>query len=192
MIGAIAGAALAAAGSIWGNSKRAKAARKQRQELERQERRNKAWYDRRYNEDATQRADTLRVLNRAEQILKDRNRYAQGAQAVSGGTEEGVAVQKQAATQALADAVGQISAASEQRKDAIEQQYLARQDQIDAQKAGMEAAKDANTAQAIQGLGGVVSNLAQVDWGKKATPELEPKTTVQQDETEIDWGQKKR
>lgn len=167
MFGAIAGVALSAAGSLWGNSKRAKAARKQRRELAKQERRNQAWYDRRYNEDSTQRADTLRVLNRAEQILRDRNRYAQGAQAVTGGTDEAVAAQKQASTQALADAVGQISAASEQRKDAIEQQYMARQDQIDAQKAGLEAARDTNMAQAIQGLGGVASSIAQIDWGQK-------------------------
>ena len=62
MIGSIIGAGMQAAGAIWGGISASKSAKKVTQSIERQQQENQDWYDRRYNEDATQRADAQRLL----------------------------------------------------------------------------------------------------------------------------------
>ena len=56
------GAGLGAAGAIFGGSKASQAMRQAAQTIDKQKRENQDWYDRRYNEDATQRADAKSVL----------------------------------------------------------------------------------------------------------------------------------
>lgn len=51
------GAALGAVGSIFGGISASRAMKKAKQNLQDQIDKNQDWYDRRYNEDATQRAD---------------------------------------------------------------------------------------------------------------------------------------
>lgn len=56
------GSALGAVGSIFGGNSASKAMKKAKQNVEQQIQKNQDWYDRRYNEDATQRADAQRIL----------------------------------------------------------------------------------------------------------------------------------
>ena len=88
LIGSIAGGALGAAGSIFGGISASKAMRRVKKNLQAQKEANQNWYDRRYNEDATQRADAQRILTQTEESIRNRNRQAAGAQAVMGGTDE--------------------------------------------------------------------------------------------------------
>ena len=127
------GSAIGAAGSIFGGIAASKAMKKMKENVEAQKRANQDWYDRRYNEDATQRADAQRILTLTEENIKNRNRAAQGAQAVMGGTEESVAAAKEANNRALSDAAAQIAVNGEQRKDAIENQYQERDAALDNQ-----------------------------------------------------------
>ena len=90
------GAAIGAAGSIFGGISASKAMRKMKANVEAQKKANQDWFDRRYNEDATQRADAQRILTMTEESIKNRNKVAAGAQAVMGGTEESVAATKAA------------------------------------------------------------------------------------------------
>ena len=120
------GAALGAAGSIFGGISAAKAMKKMQRNVEAQRKANQDWYDRRYNEDATQRADAQRILTLTEDSIKKRNAQAAGAAAVMGGTEESLAAAKEANSKALSDATAQIAVNAEQRKDQIEQQYQQR------------------------------------------------------------------
>lgn len=127
--------------------------------IEQQRRDNQAWYDRRYNEDATQRADAQRVLTQTAEAIKQRNRAAAGSAAVMGGTEESVAATKAANAQAMADAASRIAVAGEARKDNIEQQYQQRDQQLQGQLNNMEV----NRANAItQAAGGVASAAGSV------------------------------
>ena len=87
MIGTLIGAGLGLASSIAGGIANRKARRKQEQMLAQQQRDNQAWYDRKYNEDPTKRADTVRLLTQMQEQIKNRNRAAKGRQAVMGGTE---------------------------------------------------------------------------------------------------------
>ena len=130
MIGSLVGAGLSAVGSIFGGISASKAMKKVKKNLQAQKQANQDWYDRRYNEDATQRADAQRILTKTEESIKNRNRQAAGAQAVMGGTEESVAAAKAANNQALADATSQIAVNAEARKDQIEQTYQQKDAQI--------------------------------------------------------------
>lgn len=160
VLGSAIGGALGIGGAIFGGISASKAMKKVKENIEGQKSENESWYNRRYNEDATQRADAQRILTITQNSIKERNRQAAGTQAVMGGTEESVAAAKAANNQALADATSQIAAAGDRRKDAIEQQYQARDAQLDEQLNNMEIEKARNTAQAVQGVAQVGSNIA--------------------------------
>ncbi len=118
------GTAIGAVGSIFGGISASKAAKRAKKNIEAQREKNQDWYDRRYNEDATQRADAQRLLTQTEESIKQRNRQAAGAAAVMGGTDESAAAAKAANNQALADATSQIAANADARKDNIEATYM--------------------------------------------------------------------
>lgn len=160
MIGALIGAGLGLASSIAGGIANRKARRKQEQMLAQQQRENQAWYDRRYNEDPTKRADTVRLLTQMQEQIKNRNRAAKGRQAVIGGTEDSTTAVKEANNKTLADTTSQIVAANEARKDAIEQQYRRNKRSIQGQQMQMEAEKSADTANAVAGVAGTAANIA--------------------------------
>lgn len=160
MIGALIGAGLGLASSIAGGIANRKARRKQEQMLAQQQRENQAWYDRKYNEDPTKRADTVRLLTQMQEQIKNRNRAAKGRQAVMGGTEDSTTAVKEANNKTLADTTSQIVAANEARKDAIEQQYQQNKRSIQGQQMQMEAEKSADTANVVAGVAGTAANIA--------------------------------
>lgn len=152
MIGSLIGAGLSAVGSIFGGISASKAMKKVKKNLQAQKQANQDWYDRRYNEDATQRADAQRILTKTEESIKNRNRQAAGAQAVMGGTEESVAAAKAANNQALADATSQIAVNAEARKDQIEQTYQQKDAQINDALNNLEINKAQAISSAVQGV----------------------------------------
>ena len=160
LIGSIAGGALGAAGSIFGGIMASKAMRRVKKNLQAQKEANQNWYDRRYNEDATQRADAQRILTQTEESIRNRNRQAAGAQAVMGGTDESTAAAKAANAQALADATSQIAAGAENRKDQIEQTYQQRDSQINEALNNLEMNKAQAISQAVQGVAKAGAGIA--------------------------------
>ena len=181
MIGALIGAGLALASSIAGGIANRKARRKQEQMLAQQQRENQAWYDRRYNEDPTKRADTVRLLTQMQEQIKNRNRAAKGRQAVMGGTEDSTTAVKEANNKTLADTTSQIVAANEARKDAIEQQYQQNKRSIQGQQMQMEAEKSADTANVVAGVAGTAANIAAtLDAGIGGAKKAQNMNTTQQ------------
>lgn len=160
MIGALIGAGLSVASSIAGGIANRKARRKQEQMIAQQQKENQAWYDRKYNEEPTKRADTVRLLTQMQEQIKNRNKAAKGRQAVMGGTEDSTTAVKEANNKTLADTTSQIVAANDARKDNIEQQYMARKSQLQNQQMGIEAEKAADTANAVAGVAGTAANIA--------------------------------
>lgn len=160
MLGSLIGAGLGVASSIFGGISARKARRKQERMLAQQEQENQAWYDRKYNEDPTKRADTVRLLTQMQEQIKNRNKAAKGRQAVMGGTEDSTTAVKEANNKTLADTTSQIVAANEARKDAIEGQYQARKDAIQNKRMGLEAEKAAGTASVAAGVAGTAANIA--------------------------------
>lgn len=160
LIGSIAGGALGAAGSIFGGISASKAMRRVKKNLQAQKEANQNWYDRRYNEDATQRADAQRILTQTKESIRNRNRQAAGAQAVMGGTDESTAAAKAANAQALADATSQIAVNAENRKDQIEQTYQQRDSQINEALNNLEINKAQAISQAVQGVAKAGAGIA--------------------------------
>ena len=160
LIGSIAGGALGAAGSIFGGISASKAMRRVKKNLQAQKEANQNWYDRRYNEDATQRADAQRILTQTEESIRNRNRQAAGAQAVMGGTDESTAAAKAANAQALADATSQIAVNAENRKDQIEQTYQQRDSQINEALNNLEINKAQAISQAVRGVAKAGAGIA--------------------------------
>lgn len=162
IIGSAIGGALGIGASIFGGISASKAIKKVKKNLEGQMKENQNWYDRRYNEDATQRADAQRILTITNDNIRQRNQAAAGAQAVMGGTEESVAAAKAANNQALADATSQIAVNGERRKDQIEGQYMQTKADLNEKLNNLEQAKAQNTAQAVEGVAQAGSNIASV------------------------------
>lgn len=160
LIGSIAGGAVGAVGSIFGGISASKAMKRVKRNLEAQRQANKDWYDRRYNEDATQRADAQAILTRTEESIKNRNRQAAGTQAVMGGTEESVAAAKAANNEALAQATTNIAVNADARKDQIEQTYRQRDAQLQEAINNVEIGKAQAVSQAVQGVGQAASGIA--------------------------------
>lgn len=149
-----------AIGSIAGGIVQRKAMQKVEESLDKQQEQNQDWYDRRYNEDATQRADAQRLLTMTENSIRERNKQAAAAAAVMGGTEESVAAAKAANNQALVDATSQIAAQADARKDNIEQQFMAQRSNLTAQQNNMQVQKAQATSQAIQGVADAAGSMA--------------------------------
>lgn len=160
MIGSIVGAGMKAAGGIAGGIAARKAMKKYQKSLEKQQRENQAWFDRKYNEDATQRADAQRMLTMTEESIKNRNNEAQARNAVMGGTTASEAAQAEANAKAMATATSDIALNAEQRKDDIEKQYMQKNDDLQAKLDNLQMQKAQNTAQAIQGVAGAAGDIA--------------------------------
>ncbi|WP_199658317.1 MULTISPECIES: hypothetical protein [Prevotellaceae] len=182
MLGSLIGAGLGVASSIFGGISARKARRKQERMLAQQEQENQAWYDRKYNEDPTKRADTVRLLTQMQEQIKNRNKAAKGRQAVMGGTEDSTTAVKEANNKTLADTTSQIVAANESRKDAIEGQYQARKDAIQNKRMGLEAEKAAGTASVAAGVAGTAANIAATIDGGLSGVKKAPNMNVTQNQ----------
>ncbi|MDE5887323.1 MAG: hypothetical protein K2H46_07040 [Muribaculaceae bacterium] len=151
-----------AIGSIWGGKKASDAMKKVKANLQEQRQRNDDWYNQRYNEDATQRADAQAMIARTEEAIKARSKAAAGTQAVMGGTEESVAATKAANAQAMADATSQIAVAGDRRKESIENQYQAKDEALQSEQNDMERARAREVTKAgsaVGELGGKIDEL---------------------------------
>lgn len=146
--------------AIFGGVTASKAMKNVKRNLKEQQRKNQEWYDQRYNEDATQRADAQRILAITQENIRERNRQAAGAQAVMGGTEESLAAAKAANNEALADAASQIAVNGERRKNQIESQYQATDAQLQSQLNNLETNKANAISQAVQGVANAGAGIA--------------------------------
>lgn len=117
---------------------------------------------RRYNEDATQRADAQRVLTLTQERINSANRAAAGRMAVTGGTEESVAATKAANARGFADAAARIAANEEKRKDAVERQYLERDAELNRKLADIEQGRAKAVSEAVSGASEAGSDLSSL------------------------------
>ena len=160
MIGSIIGGAMKLGAGIFGGISAARAARKMKENIEQQKAENQRWYDKNYNEDATQRADAQALVRQTEDNISKRTQQAAGVAAVMGGTEESVAAAKEANAKALSDTMSSINVAAEARKSQIEQQYMAKNDNLNQQLTNLEQQKAQNIAAAVSGAGDAGAGIA--------------------------------
>lgn len=160
MLGGILGGAAGALGGIFGGISKNRMLKRQMSMVNEQKRENQDWYDRRYNEDATQRADAQAILTQTADMIRRRNQQSAGAQAVMGGTDESAATAKSANASAMADAASQIAVAGDRRKDQIEGQYRERQQQLNEKLRELEAGKVDGFGMVSNAIGGAANGFA--------------------------------
>lgn len=160
-------AAISAAASIGSSIFGSKAAKKERKQrlaaINKQKKENRDWYNRRYYEDATQRADAQRMITRTNDAIKKRTQAAYGRKAVVGGTDATLASTQQANAETMGNAMGDIVANAENRKDDIEAQYRERQQQLEGAESDVNTtysqAKRQNVANAASGVSNAAASI---------------------------------
>lgn len=139
------GAGVGLASSIIGGiqaSKAAKAAQRRQRAMEAEER---AWYNRRYNEDYVDTAAGQNLVRRAKDYAKEQWKRAAGAQAVAGGTDAATAMAKEAGNKMVGDTIANIAATDQSRKAQVDNMHRQTQQQF----AQMDMAREQQRAQAI-------------------------------------------
>lgn len=160
IISSIIGAGTAAIGAGLSAIGGARAARQKRRELAKQERENNAWYDQRYNELGTERADAQAALTAMRAAQAQRMSSARGASAVMGASAGSVAAEKNAANMAMGQTIGQINANAEAYKQGIENTYLQKKNDISNQRLNMYQQQAENLAQAGSQLSSLGAGIA--------------------------------
>lgn len=167
MWASILGGAIGLGSSIFGGIKSAQQMQKAEDELRAQRRKNQAWYDRRYNEDYLQTAEAQHMLTEARNEARRQIDAARGAAAVSGNTDVNVNGAYNAANAGLAGTAANIAAQGTARKDAVEGQYLKRDQDISQQFQNMYTGRANNISAAAgsamqAGMGLVSADAASV------------------------------
>lgn len=134
MLSTIIGTAAGVAGSLIGGYKASKQLKKVRRMLGQQERDNRNWYDRRMNQDYTQTAAAQDAIRRTREYADQLLSRAEGSSMVHGNTSESMAAARRQAAQAVGNTTADIAAAGDQTRDAVEQQYIANQKEIQRRK----------------------------------------------------------
>lgn len=158
-LGSIIGGASGLVGGLFGGISKRKMMKEQEKLLNAEQADNQSWYDRRYNEDATQRADAQRMLQLTEENIRNRNRQAAGTAAVMGGTDESLAAERAANANAMADTAAQIAVAGANRKDDIESKYIAKKDAINDEIRKVKAGTPSGLDIASNAIGGGASGI---------------------------------
>lgn len=121
------GPAIAAGGALlkWFGGKGSSGERKQAiNDLEEAKGKEQAYWERVAYSNPLQSSENQAALRQARELLKSNTQRTAAAQAVTGATDESVALQKAAATEALEDITADIAAGSTQYKNNAMQNYL--------------------------------------------------------------------
>ena len=143
--------AIGAATSILGGVSSANAAKRAEKLRQEQDAKNAAWFNRKYNESYIDTAAGRNAIRQAIDYGKRQTQRAEGAAAVTGGTDAAVAQAKEGANRMVGDTIGNLAAQDTARKEQAEATYLRQQEQSTAQQMANEKAKAAGIAQAAQG-----------------------------------------
>ena len=143
--------ALGAATSILGGLSSANAAKRAEKLRQEQDAKNAAWFNKRYNESYIDTAAGRNAIRQAIDYGKRQTQRAEGAAAVTGGTDAAVAQAKEGANRMVGDTIGNLAAQDTARKEQAVETYLGQQERSTAQQMANEKAKAAGIAQAAQG-----------------------------------------
>ena len=143
--------ALGAATSILGGLSSANAAKRAERLRQEQDAKNAAWFNRKYNESYIDTAAGRNAIRQAIDYGKRQTQRAEGAAAVTGGTDAAVAQAKEGANRMVGDTIGNLAAQDTARKEQAVETYLGQQERSTAQQMANEKGKAAGIAQAAQG-----------------------------------------
>ena len=159
MDGQILGAVAQVGSAIYGAVKSSQANRRAQAMIQNQRDENQRWYDQRTAEDYTQRSDVQNILRKQRELLSEQYQRARATNIVAGGTDESLALQQQAANEAMGDTMADLAANAANYRDSVENQYRAQDAALNQQQVGVEQAKAQAIAQAAGQVGSAVSGL---------------------------------
>lgn len=169
------GAGLGVLSSLYGGSKASKEAKKAQRELDRRERREQAWYDRRYNEDYADTAAGQRLLTSARDLAQENFQRASGANRVIGGTGSSVAKAREQGSKVVSDTLSNIASNDVTRKTRVDELHRAAQNDISNKRIGVYDQRAQNiTAAAGQASNAMMSAGALVDTKGSSKKSLSP------------------
>lgn len=164
MIGALIGAGVGLASNILGGVKAAKAARQQKELLERERQANEAWYNQNYYQDYLNRSDSQAAIKRVQDFITKRNKTVAATTAVTGATPEAVLAEQENNQKLLSDTVGNIAANADSYKDSVQARYQQQKNNIaNAQVGQLQADEQGGAQLAANGLqvtGSAVDSIA--------------------------------
>jgi hypothetical protein len=160
LLSAISGG-LGLAGSVFGTISAAKKAREANKLLNQEQRENQDWYNKNYNQDYTQTASNQALITKTADMLRNRSLAEAGRQAVGGGTDENVAQEKEQDNNALGNAVQNVAAQADARKNQVEGEYLTQKQNLDNQKIAVDNNQAQNISSAAGSLVGTAGNIIQ-------------------------------
>lgn len=167
MVGQLIGAAAQVGSAIYGAIKSSRANKRAQAMIQNQRDENKKWYDQKMAEDYTQRSDVQNILRKQRELLQEQYQRARATNIVAGGTDESLALQQQAANDAMGDTMADVAANAADYKESIEQQYRENDAALNAQQAATEQAKAQAISQAAGQMGSAVSGLMTGAVGEK-------------------------
>lgn len=177
----LAGLAAGVASSILGGVKSANAAEKAEQMRRDQDARNEALFNRRYNQSYLDSAAGRNAIRQATDYAKTITKRAEGAAAVTGGTDAAVAQAKESANKMIGDTMGNLASQDTARQAQAEETFARQQEQSTAQQITNQQQRANAIAQASQGASnaliqgamalGNVPSKAQI--GKQAKAEFD-------------------
>lgn len=170
MVGAIIGAAAQVGSSIYGAIKSSEANKKAEALLTNQRNENRKWYEQRMAEDYTRRADVQNVLRKQRELFQDQYARARATNLVAGGTDESLALQQEAANEAMGETMANIAAQASSYKEGIENQYRTQDAALAQQEIANQKTKAQSIANAAAQMGSAVSGLVtggNIDKDKK-------------------------
>lgn len=168
MVGQILGAATQVGSSIYGAIKSSQANKRAEQLIQNQRDENKKWYDQKMAEDYMQRTEVQNVLQKQRDLLQEQYKRARATNLVAGGTDESLALQQQAANQTMGETMADIAANASSYKENVEEQYRAKDAELNQQQAGLEVTKAKAIADAAGQVGKAVSGLVGATKPEKA------------------------
>lgn len=179
MVGQIIGAATQIGASVYGAIKSSQANKRAQQMLQNQKDENQKWYDQKMAEDYMQRSDVQNVLRKQRELLQEQYKRARATNVVAGGTDESLALQQQAANQAMGDTMANIAAQASSYKEGVENQYRAQDAALTEQQIANEQAKAQSIAAAAGQVGSAVSGLMTGIEGAKSNADASIAETIQ-------------
>ena len=159
--------------SFIGGSSASRAAKEAERRQRAQEAKEQAWYNRRYNEDYLDTAAGQNLVRRARQMYDKNIKRAQGAAAVSGGTDASVQMAKDSANQAMGDTIANIAASDQSRKSQVDAMHRQAEAQFAQQDMNREMQRAQNITNAAQAASNAMMSVGSaVDQASAAKADL--------------------
>lgn len=122
---------------------------------------NEAWYNKNYNQDYTQRADSQNVLRQMREEMDRQNKITANTAAISGSTNDAVLARKNQNNKTMASVFSNMAAQGARYKDNVDREYRYRKQNLQ----GMEYDELSQGAQSSNQLfQNGISGLAGTDW----------------------------